>query len=135
VIPTPKHITDKALRYLLRTGHTPKQVAAATGAPLKRVVRLQSGGRSSYDPAYPPRRHPYQQLCDMEDKLTGTYGAYWRQFEGIDALPPAKPKPHRTAHLVPDDRADEAIDFEAVMGRMVGAIVNAGRPGEGRGAA
>jgi hypothetical protein len=116
VITTSRRITDKALRYLLRTGHTPQQVAEATGAPLRRVVRLQSGGRSSYDPAYPPHRQPYQQLCSMDDKLSGTYGAYWRQFEGIDALPPAKPKLHRTVHMVPDDRADEQIDFTLLSG-------------------
>lgn len=125
-----KH-TDAEIRAALAENPVAGEVAAQLHEPLPRVIRLQNG---RFTRPLVPVRVRIQQVHTMQQKLADpAYGRYWRELQGLE--PVRRPQPRRVARMVADDRCDEEISFETVMGAVVGAIVAEGRRGEGRGAA
>lgn len=105
-------------------------VARETGAPLHQVLHLQrlygsaecqadrrrADAQSEFQVTITTARRVGQLHTDRE-KLNGRYGSYWRE---LLAPPPAHHA--RQARLVPDDRADEDLSFDGILGALTAAF-------------
>lgn len=125
-------VTDYQILSALDRGLPVPVVADQLGVPLRRVARINTGGRSAHDPKrpLPPQ---YGMLLPKAVNLaiapSPATADYWTGLGGVG-------KPRRVARLVPDDRSDEALTFDDVVDITATALsVLGGREEKGRGAA
>lgn len=106
-------VDDSAILAALEVYDSAGEVAAATGAPLRRAVYLQrlygtaklQEDRANEDAARLAEarsrrnRAKFDDRGSVERKLQGPYGSYWQQFEGI-GLPVPRPDPAEVESMI-----------------------------------